>query len=346
MQIGSGSPESLGGQLSFNLSHTEKIDQRIQALGQRRERNDRLDMMRASLALENSTRDLKRLIEKGMVQEGDSGTATATSSASQGLNTLTDLDSNIEDVSELSGISSGNVIINGIKVEIDTANDSINDVINNINSAVSDVTASYDATENKFIISSSEDMALSNGSSNFFNELGVESGEISNGASEGQVNFFSTDKFKEAMKRFAANFNKALKKADELKLDTGNTGDDEVSDDFSDFISKVREVTENAFANTVNEDFSGVGKARLDFGMTFSFESGDFVSFDVREYKKKIESEVELMTEFFTTAMDPKDETSGGMFDQLLTMLSDYNDVLDKKSANTPRAGLLINLEA
>jgi hypothetical protein len=34
------------------------------------------------------------------------------------------------------------------------------------------------------------------------------------------------------------------------------------------------------------------------------------------------------------------------MFDQLLAMLSDYNDDLDKKIGNTPKTGLLVNLQA
>jgi hypothetical protein len=346
MEIGS---DVLRSQLSFNLNHNQLVDQRIDQLVLRRERNDRLDLYRDSLALKSSTKELQNLVEKGLLQESDTGTATATSSSSQGLDTSSgeDLDKAIDQVTELSGISSGNIIINGTKVSIDITTDSINDVISNINSSVSGVTASYDDTENKFVLTSSEDMSVGNGTSGLFAALGVDTGQISNGASEGQVDFFSTNKFKGALKKFVYTMNKVLGNAEALKKGLpGNGSEDDATNDAEGFISKIKEAVSSAYTNTINEDFGDVGKARLDFGMTFSFADGDFAAFDSRKYKSNLENEVDVMTEFFATEMDPDDENTGGLFDQLLATLTDYNITIEEKIGTVPKTGLLVNFQA
>ena len=246
--------------LSYNLSHNELIDQRIIQLAERNERNNRLDFLRYSLALESSTKELRSLIDKGQKQVDNSTSATATSSASLGLDTSSgqDLDMAIDQVPELSNINSGYLQVNGVNISVDITTDSVNDVISRINSTVNGVTASYDTSANKFSITSSDSMTLSNGTSLFFNTMQVETGKIEDGSKELQKNYFSGEKMQEALKRFVRNFSKVMNFVDENKIN--------LEEDTEDFLTDIKKAVENAFKNTVNSSFEGSGNARLEFG--------------------------------------------------------------------------------
>lgn len=72
----------------------------------------------------------------------------------------------------------GTFYINGVEIEV-FSTDTIDDIVNKINSSVSDVTASYDDSTGKLIFSSSSQITISNGTSNFLDVFNLKNAPLS-----------------------------------------------------------------------------------------------------------------------------------------------------------------------
>ena len=110
----------------------------------------------------SSLNNLKTLVAKGGNQTITSGNAQHESISALNLSS-----GSASSISELANITDGNFTINGKQITVDTGSDTLDSIINKINSADPNVTASYNSSTQKFELSSTNDIVLSNGSSNF-----------------------------------------------------------------------------------------------------------------------------------------------------------------------------------
>lgn len=337
--------------LAINLSRSELIDLKIQQVQERQDRNYRRDLLRDSLSVKSALRDLERLMKKGEKQVNSAADPVASSSSSQGLDTSGggDLDIPIDQVSSLSGISSGNIIVMGEKISIDVTTDSINDVIDAINNSGAGVTASYNTSTNKLEITDDQSFTISNGTSSFFAGLDVSTGEIVSEEEDSQVSFFKSDKFVEAFKRFNKKLTQFFETTSEVseKLGIVNEEDDD-GETLADnpFAYDVKKAIENAVTSQWDEDFDGSGKIRFDYGLTLSFTSGDFAMLDTKEFNNKLDGEVSNMLDFFLTSQSDTDEDNGGLFALLEKALDVLNTDLESKINSKEKTGLLVDTEA
>ncbi|MCM8528614.1 MAG: hypothetical protein NE327_18970 [Lentisphaeraceae bacterium] len=337
--------------LSINLSRNELIDRKILQIQERQDRNHRRDLLRDSLSLKSSIRELQRLVTKGSKQVDSSADPLASSKSNLGLDTSGggDLDKAIDQVAALDNISSGTIVVMGVNISIDVTSDSINDVIDRINNSNANVTASFNTTDNKFEITSENDFTLSNGTSNFFSTLDVTTGTIESEEEDTVESFFKSSKVLAAFNRFSRRLNQFFETAAEVSEKLGIANDeDEDGETLPDnpFATSIKEAIENAVTSTFDEDFDGTGKVRFDYGLTLSFTTGDFIEFDAKEFDRNLTGQISGLTSFFLTEVDDKNPKSGGLMALLDTALSTINSDLEDKINVSDKTGLLVDTEA
>lgn len=339
------------GSLSINLSREELIDRKITQIQDRQDRNFKRDLLRDSLNLKSSLREMQGLLKKSSRQTDAREDPIASSKSDLGLDTSGggDLEKAIDQVASLSGISSGTIVVMGEKISIDITTDSINDVIDRINNSNSGVEASFNTTDNKFEVSDENSFTLGNGSSNFFSSLDMTTGEIISEDEDSKEKFLRSDKVVAAFNRFAKRFNRLVETTSEVseKLGIANDEDDEgelLQD--NPFLTNIKKAVENAINSNVDDEFEGSGKLRFDYGLTFSFTNGDFVEFDGKEYDRNLEGEAEGIFDFFLTELDETNAKSGGLLSLLEEALNELNLGLEE-DINTPeKTGILVDIEA
>lgn len=337
--------------LSINLSREELIDRKITQIQDRKDRNVKRDLLRDSLNVRNSLRELQRLIKKSSRQADTQSNPAAASNSSLGLDTSGggDLDKAIDQVSALSSVSSGNIVIMGEKISIDVTTDSINDVIDRINNSNSGVTATFNTTDNKFEISDDQTFTISNGSSNFFSALDVTTGEIASDDEDSKEKSLKSSKVMSAFARFAKRLNKLAETTGEVSEKLGITNDEDDDGELlqdNPFLTDIKKAVENAITSSENEDFEGVGKQRFEYGLTFSFTTGEFIEFEAKEYERGMEGQAEGLIDFFLRDIDETNSKSGGLIALLDQALNEMNLGLEEDINVPDKTGLLVDVEA
>lgn len=337
--------------LSINLSRDELIDRRIAQIQDTKDRNYRRDMLRDTLSLKSAMKDLERLLKKGNKQVDTSADPVASSNKSLGLDTSEsgDLSIAIDQVSSLSAISSGNIIVMGEQISIDVETDSINDIIDRINDSNAGVTASFNTLTNKLELIDSDSFIISNGTSNFFAGMGVTTGEIQSAEDDTRVSFFKSSNFLQVMNRFARKLNTFFQTSEAVSQNLGlvnaeNSGGATLSD--NPLALDIKTAVENAITSNYDEDFNGDGKVRFDFGLTFSFTTGHFVDFEPKEYEEKLAGQVSTMLDFFLTEQDESKQDEGGLLALLGKSIDALSADLQSKINSKATSGLLVDLEA
>ncbi len=122
---------------------------------------------------------------------------------------LSEYQTNIDSVSELSGISTGSFSINGVDLQIDTSSESLEDIINKINAADAGVKASFDFEEGTVVIDSQRPQAMFflNGSSDFFTATNLKDGYIAGENGIDKKSFLESDSVQLRFSRFTSRFN-------------------------------------------------------------------------------------------------------------------------------------------
>lgn len=85
------------------------------------------------------------------------------------------------DVGAFSGVASGNIIINGRQISIDTANDSLTTITDRINASSADVTASFDPQSQEFLIEADDatsTLDIDSNGTGFFAALNMTEGRV------------------------------------------------------------------------------------------------------------------------------------------------------------------------
>ncbi|MCS7186433.1 MAG: flagellar cap protein FliD N-terminal domain-containing protein, partial [Armatimonadota bacterium] len=93
-----------------------------------------------------------------------------------GIGAPVDINSTLQSHRSVLGtVTAGNFTVNGVQINIDPTTDTLNDIINRINSSGAGVTASYDASTDTIVLSSSNPIALGspNDTSNFLQVTGL-----------------------------------------------------------------------------------------------------------------------------------------------------------------------------
>ena len=325
-----GGIDSLSTQVRFSeLSHNQKIDLRINQLFAKEDRNSRRELLQANLAFKSSLNNLKNLVAKGAKQEVTSGNAQRESNSA-----LTLSSGSASSVTELNGISDGVFTVNGQKITVDTATDTLDSIISKINSADPNVTASFNATTNKLELSSSNDIVLSNGTSNFFDAVNMPSGTVSSGSDELKLSFYKNDRFREAVNQFSRNLNKIMQIVDAENVE-------ELKEEGEGYVDDIKTAVKDSIKNIFDEDFDTETVFRTSFGLNFSFNGEEFTSFSEKDFNKYIGDNYDDLESFLNTFKD--DEAEGGLLQQLESIFSTINDDLTTKIESYQRLGLLVN---
>ena len=85
------------------------------------------------------------------------------------------------DVGVFSGVVSGNILINGRQISIDTANDSLSTITDKINASPADVTASFDPQSQQFLIEADDaasTLDIDSNGTGFFAALNMTEGRV------------------------------------------------------------------------------------------------------------------------------------------------------------------------
>ncbi|MCM8536488.1 MAG: hypothetical protein NE334_11165 [Lentisphaeraceae bacterium] len=313
------------------LSHNEQVDLRINQIFAREDRNTRREVLQANLAFKNSLNTLKNLVAKGANQSDKEGNAMTESNSSLTISEA-DRNTSIKDVAELADINDGYFLLNGIKIEVDTTNDTYNDVIQRINDSDANVAASFN--NGRLELSSTVDFAMSNGSSSFFAESNMTTGTISSGKDESHANFYKNQKFKEALNQFAFNLNKVFKAVDGIDVP-------ELKEENEEYLEKIKEAVSKSVTNTVDSDFESESFVRFNFGIEFSYNGEDFMNFSNRDFEKNIVDNYEGMEDFLNTFSN--DGTSGGLLEQLDKVFNEINSEIKQQIDSFSKLGLLVN---
>ena len=169
--------------------------------------DERRKILQRGLNLEDAATSLKEFMqENGNIIRGDK--ALHSSETDIDLS-LTESQTNLDSVSDLSGISTGSFHINGVDFQVDTSSESLEDIIDKINAADAGVKASFDFSEGEFVLESerNEPIFLMNGSSNFFDGVNLDDGFIAGDNGINIKTFLESDSLQQRFLRFTSRFN-------------------------------------------------------------------------------------------------------------------------------------------
>ena len=321
--------------LRRNLSRTDLLGLQIDLVNERKDRNARQDLLRASLSFKSSVEEMSRMLNKAKAQSSTGGTASTSSSSDLALSS-TNLP--IDQVPELSNISSGTYSVNGVSFSLDITTDSLDDVISDINSSSAGVTAAYDSGSGTFSLTSDDDFVVSNGNTKLFATLQTSTGAVK-GAESAQQNFFQSDRFVEAFQRFAKRMGALFSTIDQVK-----DSRELVEEDAESFKEDMLEALELGIKNTLDDSFTAEGIKRLDYGMTFFFDEPDkFLEIDGDEFTKQMSEDSSAFVELFS--FDSDVDADDGLLLQLNSTLTTLNESLVEKIGPTPKLGYLVDIQ-
>ena len=250
-----------------------------------------------------------------------------------------DSDRLISTVADLSEASTGNFEVNGVSIAVDVGADSLNDVIARINSSGAGVTASYNESSNLVTIASQSttaDLVLDDGTSNFFSTLNITAGTFEAPPSDG-----AGGRVLEKPVAFERQLEKFGSELDEI-FKNGFEGLDE----------ELRPAIEQALTGTISDSFSKIlgetseYKLRSRFGIDFDFreaQNGIF-GYNDRQLENALEENLEELTDFlFRGASNGKKEGLVVSLIETVRELEDmFQDALRPTSGDTN--GLIVDL--
>ncbi len=246
----------------------------------------------------------------------------------------------INTVGKLSGITTGNLDINGVSIAVDITTDGIDDVIANINSSAAGVTASYDAVTSEVTItsnSSTADLVLDDGTTGFFTTVNIAQGTIQ--ATEGsEIPGGETLSSPVAFENELESFGKEL---DTIFKETFEGVDEELLPAIEDVLSGA---ISDTFAKILGE--TGESKLRSSFGIDFDFRDVErgVSAFDTRTLSRSLETELEQITDFLFRARS-SGETDGlvvSLIEAVKELEGTFEDALRSSAGET--SGILVDL--
>jgi len=266
--------------------------------------------------------------------------ATKLSGATQVPGADTDLETALDQVSALS-VSDGNFRVNGINFNVDTSTDTLTDVIDRINASGANVTAAYDQAQDKVTITSNtagEDLALVDGTSNFFTGVDIATGTISGGGGD------PIEKTTELVEKFegAANlpgllddFGRSLNELFQTAF-----GDDALGAELP--TNLIQEAITDVFERVFDEE--GGARLRTGLGIEFYFDdpNNDVVRIDSQRLSQATSDELGLLADFL--AADNGDEK--GLLPALDDVLDQLGQSLIDKLDPVSSNGLIVDLRA
>jgi hypothetical protein len=269
--------------------------------------------------------------------------ATKLSGATQVPGADTDLETAIDQVAALSGISGGNFKVNGINFTINTATDSLQDVIDQINASGANVTAAYDQGQDKVTITSNSagvDLVLVDGTSNFFAGVGIAQGTISGGGGGGEP----VEKTTELVQQFegASNlpgllddFGKSLNELFQTAFGEDALGAELPTGLIQDAITAV-------FERVFDEE--GGARLRTGLGIEFYFDDpdNDVVRIDSERLGQATSEELGLLADFLVG----DNGNNNGLLPTLDEAFEKFGESLIDKLDPVSSHGLLVDLRA
>ena len=250
-----------------------------------------------------------------------------------------DSDRIISTVADLAEAGTGNFEVNGVSIAVDVGTDSLNDVIARINSSGAGVTASYKESSSLVTIvsqSTSADLVLDDGTSNFFSALNITDGtfEAPPPGNTGGRALEQPVTFERELERF------------------GSELDEIFENGFEGLDAELRPAIEQALAGTISDSFSkilgetGEYNLRSRFGIDFDFREGQDGVFGYNDSKltNALEEDLEELTDFLFRG-DSQGKKEGLVVSLIETVreLEDmFKDALRPTSGQTN--GLLIDL--
>ena len=169
--------------------------------------DERRKLLQRGLNLEDAASSLLNYMKtKGRTITGDK--ASLSSDTALDLS-LSDYQSNISSISELSGITTGSFNINGVDFQVNTSSESMEDIINKINTADAGVKASFDFEDGTVVIESQREKAIffQNGSSDFFSATYLKDGYVAGENGIDKKEFLESDSLQRRFSRFTSRFN-------------------------------------------------------------------------------------------------------------------------------------------
>ena len=152
-----------------------------------------------------------------------------------------------------------------------------------------------------------------------------------------------------AFARFAKRLNKLAETTGEVSEKLGITNDEDDDGELlqdNPFLTDIKKAVENAITSSENEDFEWVGKQRFEYGLTFSFTTGEFIEFEAKEYERGMEGQAEGLIDFFLRDIDETNSKSGGLIALLDQALNEMNLGLEEDINVPDKTGLLVDVEA
>ncbi len=240
----------------------------------------------------------------------------------------------------LSGITSGNLQINGVSISIDTSTDSLNDVIAAINGSAANVTASFNSTTNLVTITSNDasaDLVLADSTSGFFTGVEIMPGTFE--PTEGVATPGG-----EALKQpsaFESQFENLGKELDSIFRESFEGVDEELLPAIEDVLSGA---ISDSFAKILGE--TGQSKLRSSFGIDFDFRDAErgVSAFDTRSLSRSLERELEQITDFLfrERSSGEKDGLVVSLIEAVKELESTFEDALRSGTGET--SGILVDL--
>lgn len=242
----------------------------------------------------------------------------------------------LETVGAFSGVSAGEVKINGKSIAIDPAVDSLNDVVDRINGSGAGVTASVDRSGDRLVIASDRartPLALEEGDTRFFSSASLSPRTYSPKKSLA-TSFENPDDVIRTIKE-------AGKALDEIFFTQYESLDGSMVD-------SLREGLRNAIKDVVQKSSGQVSGTLLRTGYGLDFTIGvtatSILHFDSRVFTEKAGSEFQGLTEFLAgddDATNPKG-FAGTLLSKFENSLNGIMDSLGMAFAQ----GLLVDIQA
>lgn len=225
---------------------------------------------------------------------------------------LDERDALISQVAALSGIQSGTFLINGQTLTVDILQDSLQDVIDRINSSGAGAVASFDSSQGKFSIQSTDGdtLEVGNGTSNLFAALDIAEGTFE------RVNESSRTRFEDpkALRRNLLEFASAYKKVFQGSYSGFGTGT----------VKSMRGQLDSIVAEAFDDVLQKSGKGSLRSGLGIDFSAGDgayrLLEVDSSRLGRALDRDGEELAEFLFAEAD-----DDGV-DGLITALGDRLD--------------------
>lgn len=251
---------------------------------------------------------------------------------------FSDLDSNIADVSQLSGIKDGNFTINDVTFRIDTTTDTLNDVLDEINDSEANVTASFVSGENKIQIRSGgawEQFTIDDGTSGIFTELEITEGTYGKSAPELQE-FDQPGMFKSVITDIADSMQKLF----------SATFDSVAEEEGKNALKTIKKEIKSAFKEVFSIKDEDVLESHM--GIKFDFNDGaeQVMNVDTQKLSSSMDFTSNTLVRFMMGGEADDGSRSGGLLSAIDEALTKISETLVPKLPSNDKSGQILDVSA